>query len=61
MSPLAVGRLTIRDYTDEHRGLWDAFVAHQQQLARGAQEDFNKVFGRDFMAAYRAELRRLKS
>ena len=40
---------------------WEAFVAHQQQLAREAQEDFNKVFGREFMSAYQAELRRLKS
>jgi hypothetical protein len=27
---------------------------------REAQEDFNKVFGRDFMGAYQAQLRRLK-
>ncbi|HEX7220155.1 MAG TPA: type VI secretion system-associated FHA domain protein TagH [Burkholderiales bacterium] len=40
--------------------LWDAFVAHQDKLAREAQEDFNKVFGREFMAAYQAQLRRLK-
>ena len=40
--------------------LWDAFVAQQDKLAREAQEDFNKVFGREFMAAYQAQLRRLK-
>ena len=40
--------------------LWDAFVAQQDKLAREAQEDFNKAFGREFMAAYQAELRRLK-
>ena len=40
--------------------LWDAFVAQHDKLAREAQEDFNKAFGRDFMAAYQAQLRRLK-
>jgi len=41
--------------------LWDLFVAHQQKLAQEGQEDFNKVFGRDFMSAYQAQIRRLKS
>lgn len=40
--------------------LWDLFVAHQEKLSRDAQEDFSKVFGRDFMGAYQAQLRRLK-
>jgi predicted component of type VI protein secretion system len=40
--------------------LWDVFVAQHDQLAREAQEDFNKAFGRDFMGAYQAQLRRLK-
>jgi type VI secretion system protein len=40
--------------------LWDLFVEQQDKLARDAQEDFNKVFGRDFMGAYQAQLRRLK-
>jgi predicted component of type VI protein secretion system len=40
---------------------WDAFVAYQQQLSREAQQDFDKVFGRDFVSAYHAQLRRLKS
>jgi len=40
--------------------LWEAFVAGQEKLSRDAQEDFNKAFGRDFMGAYQAELRRLK-
>jgi len=40
--------------------LWDLFVAEQDKLARDAQEDFNKAFGRDFMGAYQAQLRRLK-
>jgi type VI secretion system FHA domain protein len=40
--------------------LWDLFVAHQEKLSREAQEDFSKVFGRDFMGAYQAQLRRLK-
>jgi predicted component of type VI protein secretion system len=41
--------------------LWELFVAHQQKLAQEAQEDFNKAFGRDFMSAYQAQLRRLKT
>jgi type VI secretion system FHA domain protein len=41
--------------------LWDAFVEHQNLLAQEAQEDFNKVFGRDFMSAYQAQLRKLKT
>ena len=40
--------------------LWDAFVAAQDKLASEANADFNKVFGRDFMSAYQAHLRRLK-
>jgi type VI secretion system FHA domain protein len=41
--------------------LWEMFLAHQQKLSQEAQEDFNKVFGRDFMAAYQSQVRRLKS
>jgi len=41
--------------------LWEHFVAEQQKLAQDSQEDFNQVFGRDFMAAYQAQLRRLKT
>ena len=40
--------------------LWELFVVQQDKLSRDAQEDFNKVFGRDFMAAYQAQLRRVK-
>ena len=41
--------------------LWEAFVEHQSLLAQEAQEDFNKIFGRDFMSAYQAQIRKLKS
>jgi predicted component of type VI protein secretion system len=40
--------------------LWDLFVAQQEKLLQEAQDDFYKVFGRDFMGAYQAQLRRLK-
>ena len=40
--------------------LWDLFVAQQEKLAQEAQDDFQKVFGADFMGAYQAQLRRLK-
>jgi FHA domain-containing protein/type VI secretion system protein len=40
--------------------LWEQFVVQQDKLSRDAQDDFNKLFGRDFMGAYQAELRRVK-
>ena len=40
--------------------LWELFVANQEKLSHDAQEDFSKVFGREFMGAYQAQLRRLK-
>ncbi len=40
--------------------LWDLFVAHHEKLARDAQEDINKVLGREFMTAYQSQLRRMK-
>ena len=41
--------------------LWEAFVEHQSRLAQDAQEDFNKIFGRDFISAYQAQIRKLKN
>ena len=38
--------------------LWEQFVVQQDKLSRAAQDDFNKAFGRDFMAAYQAQLKR---
>jgi predicted component of type VI protein secretion system len=40
--------------------LWELFVVQQDQLSREAQDDFNKVFGRDFMGAYEAHLKEVK-
>ena len=40
--------------------LWELFVMQQDKLSREAQDDFNKVFGRDFMGAYQAQIRRSK-
>jgi predicted component of type VI protein secretion system len=40
--------------------LWKLFVVQQEKLLRDAQDDFNKAFGRDFMDAYQAQLRRVK-
>jgi type VI secretion system FHA domain protein len=37
--------------------LWEQFVVQQEKLSRAAQEDFHKAFGRDFMAAYQAQLK----
>jgi len=40
--------------------LWDLFCVYQQKLAREAEEDFNKVFGRDFIASYMAQVKQLR-
>lgn len=40
--------------------LWDLFCAYQQKFARDAEDDFNKVFGRDFIASYMAQVKRLR-
>lgn len=40
--------------------LWDLFCAYQQKLTREAEDDFNKAFGRDFIAGYTAQLRELR-
>lgn len=40
--------------------LWEQFVVQQDKLSRDAQDDFNKAFGRDFMAAYQAQLKQVK-
>lgn len=40
--------------------LWDLFVELHDKVSRDAEEDFNKAFGRDFMGAYQAQLRRMK-
>ena len=41
--------------------LWEQFAGFQQKLARDAEDDFNKVFGREFMGTYMAQVKRLKS
>ncbi len=41
--------------------LWEQFAVFQQKLARDAEDDFNKVFGREFMGTYMAQVKRLKS
>jgi len=40
--------------------LWEQFAAFQQKLARDAEDDFNKVFGRDFMGTYMEQVKRLR-
>lgn len=41
--------------------LWELFAVYQQKLARDADDDFNKVFGREFMGTYMAQVKRLRS
>ena len=40
--------------------LWELFAAYQQKLARDAEDDFNKVFGREFMGTYMAQVKKIK-
>jgi type VI secretion system FHA domain protein len=40
--------------------LWELFAAYQQKLARDADDDFNKVFGREFMGTYMAQVKLLR-
>jgi len=40
--------------------LWELFAAYQSKLARDAEDDFNKVFGREFMGTYMAQVKRLR-
>ena len=40
--------------------LWEQFVIYQQKLARDAEDDFNKVFGREFMGTYMEQVKRLR-
>jgi type VI secretion system FHA domain protein len=40
--------------------LWDAFVAHHEKLSRDAEDDLLKVFGKEFLATYMAQVRRLR-
>jgi type VI secretion system FHA domain protein len=40
--------------------LWELFAVYQQKLARDADDDFNKVFGREFMGTYMAQVKRLR-
>ena len=41
--------------------LWDAFVAYHEKLSRDAEDDLLKVFGREFLGTYMAQVRRLRS
>ena len=40
--------------------LWELFGAYQEKLARDAGDDFNKVFGREFMGTYMEQVKRLR-
>lgn len=40
--------------------LWELFAGYQEKLAREAGDDFNKVFGREFMGTYMEQVKRLR-
>ncbi len=41
--------------------LWDLFVERYQDVAGDAREDFNAAFGKAFLRAYEAQVKRLRS
>jgi predicted component of type VI protein secretion system len=41
--------------------LWDAFVAHHDKLSRDADDDLLRVFGKEFLGTYMAQVRRLRA
>ena len=41
--------------------LWETFVAHHEKLSRDAEDDLLKVFGKEFLGTYMAQVRRLRS
>lgn len=40
--------------------LWEQFAVFQEKLAQDAEDDFNKVFGREFMGTYMAQVKQLR-
>ena len=40
--------------------LWDFFVAYQAKLERDVEDDFNRVFAREFLGTYTAQVQRLR-
>ena len=40
--------------------LWELFAGYQQKLAHDAEDDFNKVFGHEFMGTYMDQVKRLR-
>jgi len=40
--------------------LWDYFVAYQARLGRDVEDDFNRVFSREFLGTYTAQVDRLR-
>ncbi|MDA0224873.1 MAG: type VI secretion system-associated FHA domain protein TagH [Proteobacteria bacterium] len=40
--------------------LWDTFVEYQKKMTLDAEDDFLKVFGREFLGTYQAQVRKLQ-
>ena len=40
--------------------LWDVSAAHYEKLSREMEEDFNRVFGREILAAYTAQVHKIR-
>jgi type VI secretion system FHA domain protein len=41
--------------------LWDVFAAHHEKLTRDAEDDLLKVFGKELLGTYMAQVKRLRS
>ena len=41
--------------------LWDLFVERYGDVASAAKEDFNESFGKAFLRAYEAQVKRLRT
>ena len=41
--------------------LWDTFVVHHEKLTHDAEDDLLKVFGKELLGTYMAQVRRLRS
>lgn len=41
--------------------LWEAFVAHHEKVSRDAEDDLLKVFGKELLGTYMAQVKRLRT
>lgn len=49
-----------RIWLGKKAALWNFFVAYQARLGRDVEDDFNRVFAREFLGTYTAQVERLR-